>query len=338
MGGDHHRATGQPGFDGHGQQRHCRRIERGGGLVEQQHGSGSQQGAGQCDPLTFPGAEGQPVVADRGLQPCAQARHEIGQPDRVEHGAQFVVARLGRAETQVLRERGVEQVRPLGQPGEVVSPVRVRAEHLPTRGDSPGARHHETQECGEDRRLARSRGPRERDARCPTPCASKRREGRAGPDARYSTTSPEISSAADEEPEREGFTGSGCGRSIEHLEHAVCRRLPLCAGVELRAGASQRDEDLGCDEQHGHRRLQIKLSPEKAKPEDHGDEPDTEPGDNTWIPFISSILTSSKIKLVSQSYYIQCLTASGRNKYFNLPFLKEITRKFTDIRFIINNQ
>ena len=103
--GDHDGATRQPGFDGGGQPRHGRRVERGGGLVEQQHGCGAQQRPGQRHPLAFPGAEGQPVVTDGGVQPGGQVGHQLGQPDGVEHGAQLLVARLGRAEPQILGQR-----------------------------------------------------------------------------------------------------------------------------------------------------------------------------------------------------------------------------------------
>ena len=72
----------------------------------------------------------------------------------------------------------------------------------------------------------------------------------------------------------------GRHRRLEHLEHARRRRLSFGAGVELGAGAAQRDEDLRRYQEDRHGRLQVELTPEQAEPEHHGDEPDPEPGEH----------------------------------------------------------
>ena len=70
-----------------------------GGSSEAVGSSSSSTGAGRSSARAkatrwrSPGAERQPVVADGRLQSGGQARHELGQPDGVEHGAQLVVAR-----------------------------------------------------------------------------------------------------------------------------------------------------------------------------------------------------------------------------------------------------
>ena len=79
-------AAGQPGLDRRGQAGHGRRVERGGGLVEQQHGCGAEQGAGQGDALALAGAQREPVVADGGVEPGRQGRQQLGQA----HGRQHV--------------------------------------------------------------------------------------------------------------------------------------------------------------------------------------------------------------------------------------------------------
>ena len=71
---------------------------------------------------------------------------------------------------------------------------------------------------------------------------------------------------------------AGVGRA-EDLEDARRRRLALGAGVELRPGAAERDEDLRRDQQDGQGGLQPQLAPQQAEAEHHGHEADPEAGD-----------------------------------------------------------
>ena len=48
--------------------------------------------------------------------------------------------------------------------------------------------------------------------------------------------------------------------------------------MELGPGPAERNEDLGCHQEDGHRGLQVELAPQEAEPEHHGDEADPEPG------------------------------------------------------------
>ena len=90
-------AAVEPGLDRRREAGHGGRVERGGRLVEQEDGRGAQQGAGEGDPLALARAQGEAVVAERGLEPGGQVGQQLGQADGGEHALQVgVVARRAR--------------------------------------------------------------------------------------------------------------------------------------------------------------------------------------------------------------------------------------------------
>ena len=301
--GHDHRAALEPRLDGRRQARHRRGVQRRRRLVEQQHGRRAEKRARQRQPLAFAGAEGEAVVPEHRLQSRRQRGQELGETDRVEDALH--VGRRGRRcpEPQVVGHARVEEVRALGQPGEDAPPRRdghVVAGVL-AEGHGPRAGLDEAQQRGEDGRLARSGGPGQRD-----PGAGGREEGERGerrdvpvrvadPDTshrercRVRATRGRLRRVVPRRTDGRVVPRRTDGRvvprrrrdrGVEDREHSGRGRLSLGAGVELGAGAAQRDEDLGRHEQDGHGRLQAELAPEQPQPEHHRDQADPEAGEH----------------------------------------------------------
>ena len=240
-------------------------------------------------------AEGEAVVPDDSQQPGGQVGQQVGEPHGFEHPVQILVGRVGGAQPEVLGQGRVEEMRPLRQPREVITPRRdgLGGAGLLVVRHAALARLDEAQQRRQHRRLARSRRPRQGEAR---PGSSLKR------DTDECGALPVLVAHAETVDRQAAGTGTGAdadadavrsralygdvrmsrtqhGR-LEHLDDPRRGGLPFGAGVELGPGVAHRDEDLRRDEEDGHCGLQVELAPQQPEPEHHGDEPDSEAGDH----------------------------------------------------------
>ena len=66
-------------------------------LVEQQQARPAQQRAGDGDTLALAAGEFRAPMPDRGLEVLGQAGHQVVEPGRAQHRAQFLLAHVGGA-------------------------------------------------------------------------------------------------------------------------------------------------------------------------------------------------------------------------------------------------
>ena len=140
--------------------RHGRRVERRGGLVEQEDGRRAQQGAGAARPAgarrrSGSGRRGRPrsPVHWAGWPPaCAGPPRPAPAPG--------LLGGVGRADPEVLGQGGVEEVRALRQPGEQCAPLCWW--RAPWRGDRRRTSHRRRDRRSAAKRPARWTSPRPR--------------------------------------------------------------------------------------------------------------------------------------------------------------------------------
>ena len=86
----------------------CRRVERGRGLVEHEHGRLGEEGAGDGDPLSLARRQRPAPLAHRRVIAVRQTVHKRGEARGANRRRQLVIGRLGSRVPQVLGERGMK--------------------------------------------------------------------------------------------------------------------------------------------------------------------------------------------------------------------------------------
>ena len=142
MGDGDHRPRSQDGLQVAQQRRLGLDIEVRRGLVEDQDRRIGQDGAGDGEALALPAAQPDPVLADPGVVARRQGRDGVvdaGAATGVDHP---IVVEIGVGQSQVVADRGVEQVDVLGHHAEerprVVAAIGVQV--VPAEADRAASR------------------------------------------------------------------------------------------------------------------------------------------------------------------------------------------------------
>ena len=195
----------------------------------------------------------------------------------------------GAPEAQVLRHGGVEEVGSLREPREVAPPLgggSASAEARPADGQRARVGLHEAQQGREHGRLARSRGPRQRDPGARRGVEGEGRRARGGRGARTATaTASTASSGRRRDAPAPGagsrrapvLTGADVPSTSRTRAAAACPSVLAWNSAPARrrgmkiSGATSRTAMAVCRLSSPHR---------QAEPEDHRHEADPEAGDH----------------------------------------------------------
>ena len=135
-------------------------VETGGGLVEEEEGGVTHEGAGECHPLTLAHRESRPALAQPGRETAGEAVHHRGEAGIGHGGLHLGVGGIRPSQTDVLRDRASEEVGALGDPGDRSSPgIRVERGQVDTSYlDRPVTDRDEAEQGSEQRGLPRAAG------------------------------------------------------------------------------------------------------------------------------------------------------------------------------------
>jgi hypothetical protein len=162
---DHRGPVGQHGAQRALHQSLARDVEQRGRLVQDQHGRGGQERAGERDELALPGRQPPAALAHRRPVPIGQRGDEVVRADHPGRLRHLVVGGVRTAEPDVVGHRPLEQEFLLGDHDDLAAQHRVGQlpqVHL-VQGDPPGPRVVEPADQPGDRRLARAGLADERD-------------------------------------------------------------------------------------------------------------------------------------------------------------------------------
>ncbi|CAB4948696.1 unannotated protein [freshwater metagenome] len=240
-----------------------------GRLVEQDHGRGRREGAGQREPLGLAGRQDASAGAHERVETVGQRRDEVVRagerervPDAVVEVDGRVAPRRSGARAQRVAQGAGRQARALRQPRQPAPPdvVRQRQDVDLAAADRPRVGVPQPREGGQQRRLARTGGAGQGDVGPGRQLDVGRHEPR-GPSGRSRD-----GDAAQDDRVAGGVGGGRVARGVrsrgvvplvEERERAPRGLRPVLRRVEPLAGGAQRGVDLRRQQEHEEARGEV---------------------------------------------------------------------------------